>query len=108
MANQPISVSKATQMMSEYRSYMTSLGVSINNQTQTVSFDPAILLPWLTNVQSNMDELKVCLSVYPSTDPNAGKITVALWPYKNGQPATETVKGVVTEIEPFNYGTLEP
>jgi hypothetical protein len=108
MANQPISVSKATQMMSEYRSYMTSLGVSINNQTQTVSFDPAILIQWLTDVKPNMDELKVCLCVYPSTDPNAGKITVAFWPYKNGQPATETVKGVQAEIEPFNEGAGTP
>ena len=108
MANQPIPVSKANALMQEYVSYMTGLGVTMSQQTQTVSFDAAALMQWLNNIGTNMDELRICLGVYEPTDPDAGRITVALWPYKNGQPATEVDRGVTVEIEPFNEGTGQP
>ena len=93
--------------MQEYVSYMTNLGVNMSQQTQTVSFDPAILAQWLNNVLPHTDELRVCLGVYTPGEADAGRITVILWPYKNGQPATDpTARG--TEIEPFNEGQGQP
>ena len=108
MANQPIPVSKATALMTEYRTYMTGLGVDMSLQTQSVSFDPGILSQWLSNILPDTDELKVCLGVYGTGEADAGRITVALWPYKNGQPATRFTGGKTEEIEPFNVGSLEP
>ena len=108
MANKPISVSRANQLISEYRAYMIGLGVDMSSQTQAVSFNAGILAQWLNNVLPNTDELRISLGVYPSGEGNAGKLTVALWPYKNGQPATEEVGGVAVEIEPFNEGQKYP
>lgn len=108
MANQPITVKRANELMTEYRSYMTDLGVIISQQTQSVSFDTAALAQWFNAKLPHMDELRICMGVYPSGETHAGRITVALWPYMNGQPATEEVGGVPTEIEPFNEGTGQP
>ena len=108
MASQPITISRANKLITEYRDYMIGLGVDISSQTQTVSFNAAVLAQWLNNVLPNTDELRICMGVYPSGEADAGRITVALWPYKNGQPATEEVGGVTTEIEPFNVGSLHP
>lgn len=55
---------------------------------------------------------RVCLGVYPKDDPNAGRITVILWPYKNGQPAeapmAEGKSGSDGKIPPYNNGGLNP
>ncbi|NOT51919.1 MAG: hypothetical protein HOP10_11665 [Chitinophagaceae bacterium] len=107
MANQPIPVNKATLMMQDYVSYMTGLGVNMNQQTQTISFNADDLRQWIDGVMPFTDEFRLCLGVYPPADANAGRITVAIWPYKNGQPATDTA-GRGTEIEPFNEGQGHP
>ena len=106
MANQPIPVAKATAMMQQYVSYMGSHGINMNSQTQSVSFDASELQQWMNNVMPYTDEFRIFLGVYPAGDPEAGRITVIVWPYKNGQPATNgAARG---EIEPFNEGQLYP
>ncbi len=106
MANQPITVAKATQLMQEYVSYMTNHGINMNQQTQMVAFDSGILSQWMSTTQPSCDEFRICLGVYPPNDANAGHITVAIWPYKNGQPAIDP--NTRLEIEPFNEGQLYP
>lgn len=109
MANQPIPVEKATLMMQQYVAYMTGLGVDMSQQTQTVSFNANDLKHWIDDVLPFTDEFKICMCVYPPTDADAGRSTVAIWPYKDGSPArTDSGRGVPAEIEPFNMGTLEP
>ncbi|MDP4262148.1 MAG: hypothetical protein Q8941_06420 [Bacteroidota bacterium] len=118
MANQPIPVSTANAMISDYIAYMTKLGVDMNNQTQNVAFDGTILMNWLGTVMPYADELRVCMGQYPSGNAQAGRTTVILWPYKNGQPATMPSppiggSGGMTPaddqtIDPFNDGHSHP
>ncbi len=111
MANQPIPVDKATVMMQNYLAYMTGLGVDMAHQTQTVSFNAQDLRQWIDSVMQFTDEFRLCFGVYAPTDAGAGKMTVAIWPYKDGQPATSGAgKGtsVPAEIEPFNEGQSNP
>ena len=110
MANQPISVATANAMIQENITYMSGLGVNMSNQTQSVSFDGIILQQWLANVMPFADELRICIGVYPKGDPNAGRVTTILWPYKNGQPATEpsAAGGADVMIDPYNEGQGEP
>jgi hypothetical protein len=109
MPNQPIPVNKATTMMQAYVSYMTGLGVDMNQQTQSVSFDANDLKQWIDSVMPHTDEFRLCLGVYSPSDAQPGRITVAIWPYKDGQPATsDTGRGAPAEIEPFNEGQSNP
>ena len=110
MSNQPISVAKANSMIQQNLTYMSGLGVNMSKQTESVSFDGTILQQWLAAVMPFADELRVCLGVYPPGDPSAGRITTILWPYKNGQPATQPSAGdgATVMIEPFNEGQHHP
>ena len=111
MANQPIPVSTANAMINEYIAYMTKLGVDMNNQTQSVSFDGSILMSWLGTVMPYADELRVCIGSY-SSGASAGRTTAILWPYKNGQPASWPAAGKDggggQTIDPFNEGHGHP
>ncbi len=112
MANQPIPVSTANAMISDYISYMTKLGVDMNHQTQSVSFDGTILMNWLGSVMPYADELRVCMGLYPAGNSQAGRTTVILWPYKNGLPATWPATGKDgggdQTINPYNEGQGHP
>jgi hypothetical protein len=105
MANQPISVSTANTLISEYINYMTSKGVNMSLQTQSVGFSGATLMHWLGTVTPFADEFRICMGCYPAGDPSAGRTTVIVWPYKNGAPATD---GGGNTINPFNEGGLRP
>lgn len=113
MANQPIPVKQANDMIAQYIEYMQKLGVDMTKQTQSISFTSKELLNWLSGAMPYADELRICEGVYPDGE-NAGRITVILWPYKNGKPATKPVeqgKGGGDddeEIEPYNDGVLKP
>ena len=103
MANQPIPVSRANGMIQDYITYMEGLGVNMSQQTQSVSFDGNILQQWLSDVMPFADELRVFLGASGAGD--ALRITVILWPYKNGQPAMQPGEGAgSTAINPFNEG----
>lgn len=114
MANQPISVSKANDMIQQYLTYMTGHGINMNNQTQTVIFTTPELLQWLNNTKGYTDEFRVCIGVYPNGDSRAGRMSAIIWPYKNGQPAVgpDTAgkggTGGGTLLEPYNDGGLLP
>jgi hypothetical protein len=101
MADQPIPVGTANTDIATYISFMTNLGVNMNLQTQTVSFNGTVLMHWLGTVMPFADELRICMAAYPAGHPKAGRTTVILWPYKNGQPA---VDGSSKTINPFNDG----
>ena len=107
MANQPIPVSRANGMIQDYITYMEGLGVNMSQQTQSVSFDGNILQQWLSDVMPFADELRVFLGASGTGD--ALRITVILWPYKNGQPAMQPGEGGSnTAINPFNEGQGQP
>ena len=80
MANQPIPPEQAKAMMATYLSYMSGLGVDMKKQTHTVSFDSATLLKWMMDVAPYSDEFRLCEAVYPPNHPNAGRLTVVIWP----------------------------
>jgi hypothetical protein len=105
MPDQPIPVSTADAMIAEYISYMTGLGVNMNNQTQSVSFTGTDLTNWLNTVMPYTDELRIFNGRYPAGDPHAGRTTVILWPYYHGAPAADN-KG--KQIQPLNEGTGMP
>jgi hypothetical protein len=105
MADQPIPVSDATAMINEYISYMTSLGVNMNNQTQSTSFGGTDLTTWLNTVMAYADELRIFNGRYPAGHANAGRTTVILWPYYHNAPAVDN-KGKT--IEPLNEGVGRP
>jgi hypothetical protein len=112
MKNGPISVELAEAMMKEYVLYMEAHHVDMNNQTNSISFTGGELIAWLSKVMPYADELRVCLGAYPKDDPNASRTTVILWPYKNGQPATqpytEGKDGGDGKVPPYNQGGLNP
>lgn len=105
MADQPIPINDATAMINEYISYMSGLGVDMNNQTQSVSFTGGDLTTWLNTVMAFADELRIFNGRYPAGHANAGRTTVILWPYYHGVPAVDN-KGKA--IEPLNDGTGTP
>jgi len=112
MENRPIPVNVANVMKEDYVIYLKKHGVDPFKQSQSVSFAGKELMAWMAQTMPYADELRVYLGVYPPTDPNAGRITVILWPYKNGKPATQPVSegkdGDSTPIPPYNQGGLEP
>ena len=105
MAGQSISVDAADQMVTTYVDYMTNLGVNMEEQTQSVSFTLSDLRTWLDSVANRTDEIRVFMAAYPSGEPNEGRTTVILWPYRNGAPA---VDGNNNELDPYNEGTGQP
>ncbi len=113
MANRPIPVAQADDMIREYMKYLTQHSIDPAKQTQSISFGSYELMGWLTSVMPYADELRICEGVYPSDHLKAGRITVILWPYKDGKPAvrpdTEGKDGGGTsKIPPFNEGQGNP
>ena len=110
MENRPIPVSEANVMIEQFIKYEQQQGIDPGKQTQSVSFTGNELMIWLNQTMPYADELRVCFGVYPTGDPNAGRVTVILWPYKNGEPASEPIEGKDGggKIPPYNQGSLQP
>lgn len=131
MANRPIPVKVANEMIAEYQAFMKIAG--FQNETQYISFASPELLKWLDAVRESMDELRICLGVYPPDHEKAGRLTSILWPYKDGKPAKRSLPANTRkkkddegnedgdgdddgdggpyptgEIEPFNEGQTSP
>lgn len=104
----------ANAMIQEYTRYMESQGIDMHKQTVSVSFTGPELMSWLRDVMSYSDELRVCLGAYGKEDSNAGRITVILWPYKDGAPATQPyLQGKDAPpppppTPPYNQGGMNP
>ena len=108
----PIPVSEANLMIEEYER-STDPTAELAKKTFSVSFTSKELMDWLTPIMSLADELRICFGKYPKEDPNAGRVTVILWPYKDGQPLTEGyAEGKdgtpPTPTDPYNQGSLKP
>lgn len=114
MANQPIPVSQANDMIKQYLVYMQKHDVDTARQTHSVSFTSKELLKWLSEVMPFADELRVCVGAYLEGTEKANRLTAILWPYKEGKPARKPkVEGKGggdedEEIDPYNSGTLNP
>ena len=114
MANQPIPVKLANDMVNQYLEYIKKLGVDTARQTHNVSFTGKELLRWLNDVMPFANDLRVCVGVYPDGHEHAGRITAILWPYKDGKPATRPKiegkggGGDDEDIPPYNEGDLKP
>ena len=93
---EPISPSAANTQKQDYVNYMTGLGVNMNAQTQSVSFDSTVLLHWMNSLGTFADEFRLFMGLNTN-----GRTTVIVWPYKNGVPAVDS-RG--TTIQPFNDG----
>lgn len=112
MANRPIPISEANDMIQYYLGYMSELNVDMTKQTHSVSFTGPELMAWLAEVMPYADELRVCEGMYLPGSSNAGRVTVILWPYKNGKPATKPdgdgKSGGTGGIAPYNQGHGNP
>lgn len=102
MANRPIPVSDANNMIQEYLNYIKN-PVDMSKQTQSVSFTVPELKAWLDQTMPNIDEIRVCFGIYPVGHAQAGRITVILWPYKDGQPGKTN-----PPTPPYNEGSGRP
>jgi hypothetical protein len=102
--SKPIPVSQATAMLKTYNTYMQTLGVDMKKQTQSVSFNLTELMGWLNKMTAIADELRVFMADYPAGHPEAGRTTVVLWPYKDGQPAKTTDRSLATETGEIENG----
>jgi hypothetical protein len=107
----PIPVSTANIMIEDFiRS--TEPGIEdLSKKTWSVSFTGKELMDWLNEKMPFADELRICFGKYPKDDPNSGRVTVILWPYKDGQPITEGYsegKDDPTPTPPYNNGGLNP
>jgi hypothetical protein len=113
MAGRPIPVATASDMTKLYADYIQYLPVPTSKKTESVSFTFAELTDWLRLVEPYSDELRICLSVYPDTSPDVGRVTAILWPYKDGQPATWPLAegkdgGGDQGVPPYNEGSMNP
>lgn len=127
MPNRPIPITEANTMIKAYSTYMTTLGVDMKKQTQAVAFKLPELISWLSKMTEVADEIRICMGDYPAGHPEAGRTTVILWPYKNGQPSVYTGveptadnpegcddeggaegDGGGKEVDPYNDGQLFP
>ena len=111
MTNQPIPIDQANEMIQLYNNLMNEH--KMGDQTQSVSFNSKELVPWFNEVMQYADELRIFEGVYPANHECAGKISVMLWPYKDGRPASwPKVTGKDGDpggpIKPFNDGTGRP
>lgn len=109
----PIPASTAKDMIKAYFDYMTKQGVDMSKQTQSVTFTGSAVMTWLGEVMPRTDELRVFMGRYPEGHDQAGRTTVILWPYKDGNPSTKPMtdgKGGSgeEEFDPFNDGTGQP
>jgi hypothetical protein len=114
----PIPVSTANIMIEDYiRS--TEPGIEdLSKKTWSVSFTGKELMDWLVEKMPFADELRICFGKYPKDDPNGGRVSVILWPYKDGKPATEGYSEDYSQgkdepvppppIPPYNNGGLQP
>ena len=108
----PIPVSEAIVMIEEYER-STEPTAELTKKTLTVSFTGRELMDWLNEKMVLADELRIFFGKYPKEDPQAGRVTVILWPYKDGQPLTdgysEGKDGTPPPpTPPYNQGTLIP
>lgn len=115
MENGPISVSVANSMIEEYLQYMKAQGIDMDKQTHSISFTRDKLMDWLTRNMEGADELRICLGAYGKDESNAGRITVILWPYKDGEPFTQPISDGKDAPppppppgDPYNQGGLNP
>jgi hypothetical protein len=111
MAGKTIPAATADEMIKAYFDYMTKLGVDMNKQTQSVSFTGDTVMNWLNVIMPKADELKIFMGTYPAGNPQAGRTTVILWPYKDGKPVTGSgagLRGGPDPEDPFDDGTLGP
>ncbi|RYG53062.1 MAG: hypothetical protein EOO01_05345 [Chitinophagaceae bacterium] len=137
MPNRPISITEANTMIKAYNTYMQALGVDMKKQTESVGFTLSSLLDWLNKINNAglADEIRICMGEYPDGNAQAGRTTVILWPFKDGQPArypaeeTATTAGINgdegeeddedgnapppppppgKEVDPYNDGQLHP
>jgi hypothetical protein len=102
MAGRPIPVSEANKMIEGYLNYLQD-PVDMNRQTHHVTFSAPELMTWLNQIMPRADELRVCFGRYPEGHPQGGKLTVILWPYKDGKPTRTN-----PEDPPYNEGTGQP
>lgn len=107
----PIPAGTADVMIKDYFDYMTKHGVDMTKQTQSVTFTGSTVMEWLVEVMPRADELRVFMGFYPEGHAQAGRTTVILWPYKDGNPATNPIEGKGgggNDIDPFNDGAGNP
>lgn len=110
----PISTLLAEAMIADYLVYMTAHHIDMKDQTHCVKFPSDALLAWMGSVSSYCDEFRICMGRYPKEHVNAGRLTVIIWPYKDGKPAVKPPDpgngggGEEETIDPFNEGTLNP
>jgi hypothetical protein len=116
MPNRPISPDLATAMIADYLAYMTAHGIDMKEQTHCVEFASDALLAWMGSVSSYCDQFRICPGRYPKGHEYEGRLTVIIWPYKDGKPAVKpkdpgnggTGDDDDEPVDPFNEGTLNP
>ena len=114
MAGKPIPISTANAMVNKYIDHVKNLGVEPNKKTQYVSFTLPEIMDWLNQVTPFTDELRICLGVHTQEASDPGRVTVIVWPYKNGEPATSPLSegkdggGGGGGINPYNDGNSGP
>lgn len=107
----PIPVAEAEIMIKEYEG-ASATDLELTKKTLTVSFSGKELMDWLNEKMAIADELKIFFGKYPKGNPEAGRVTVILWPYKDGAPLTqgyaEGKDGPPPPSDPYNNGQSGP
>ncbi len=120
--NKPVDSLLAEECVTAYYTKMKNLKsgwdtVKSNPKlTLSVGFNFSIFQNWLSTITGQPDEIKVRFGIYTenfikSLDPQhpekIGRLTVFLWPYKNGVPLPKSKTGGATS-DPFNLGDMIP
>lgn len=112
MTNQPIPVEQANAMIQQYLQYQKDH--NMGDQTQYVIFENKELVPWFEQVSKISDQFRIFMGVYPPGHEYAGRLTVIVWPYKDGKPCNwPMVQGKDdpdpgAPVKPFNDGQGHP
>ena len=112
MAGKPIPVTMAMTMVGQYADYISNLQTQSDKKTEYTIFSLPDLMDWLKSVEPYADEIKVCMGLYPADAPQAGRLTVILWPYSAGKPSAEPFQGKDGGggggMNPYNDGNNGP
>lgn len=120
----------AQACIDEYYKKMSTMNTgwdTVNSKpklSMKTSFNFADFQNWISKLGGFADDIKICYGIYTEEYCNkyyngdksfVGRLTVFIWPYKNGKPLTKSdyisTNGSVAPAdfgEPYNLGGIEP
>ncbi|HEX5151911.1 MAG TPA: hypothetical protein VFW07_10705 [Parafilimonas sp.] len=122
-----VEIRYARQAKAKFRTFMKNLNIDspFKGLTLSISFSGQRFVNWLAKIgdymkpvgqpSAKVDELRIVLGMYSDdftdlhnfNDENVGRLTVLIWPFKNGSPAPDP-DDLAKLLKPYDLGGLYP